>query len=593
MLTSYQVRAKMFQHGYKVLITNFNVIKRHHQVSTKTKTILQPRPDVVPVFRRANNFTDKVALRDTFGHYTYGNLFMGAKELSNEISVNIGTGKNSQNVLFLCGNDANYVVSQWAIWMSGQIAIPLSPLHPQNLLEYYASDSGAKLIVTTLEYADLMQRVAKNTNTKLHVLDDKLAKNIMQMNPTRKGDMEAGLSSDFYNKSNAMILYTSGTTGKPKGVVLSHKNLNSQITGLIDSWRWTEKDSILHTLPLHHIHGIVNALLCPHYIGAKCIMLPKFDANTCWAYLLGINTNSDDRRISVFMAVPTIYSKLINEYQKVFSGDPKMVEYIHGYLKNRVRLMVSGSAPLPATVHKKWFEISGHKLLERYGMTEIGMCLSNLYDSDREPGYVGVPLPGVSVRLASKIDDDEDNYITHLEVKNVNGNISTNLLDWTQHGDPIGELQVKGDTVFREYHNKIIATQQEFTIEGWFKTGDIAQYSLKEKKFKMLGRQSVDIIKSGGFKISALEVETYLLEHPQIAECVVLGVKDEDFGERLLAVIVLKPNMKKLNLDEFKTWAEERMPKYCIPRQVMYLPELPRNSMGKINKKDLKETLAL
>lgn len=254
------------------------------------------------------------------------------------------------------------------------------------------------------------------------------------------------------------------------GVLLSHKNIVCQTTCLIDAWKWTEKDTLLHTLPLHHVHGIVNALLCPQYIGAKCIMLPKFDSNTVWAYLLGINTNPDDRRISVYMAVPTIYSKLINEYQKVFSGDSKMVEYIRTTLKNRVRLMVSGSAPLPANIYNKWLDISGHRLLERYGMTEIGMCLSNEYHSDRAPGFVGVPLPGVSIRLVRKIDDGEDNYLTLLESGNTKGVVETKLSGWNEAGNPVGELQVKGNSVFREYYNKPHATQQEFTIDGMLET---------------------------------------------------------------------------------------------------------------------------
>nr|CAI5868434.1 unnamed protein product [Callosobruchus analis] len=159
-----------------------------------------------------------------------------------------------------------------------------------------------------------------------------------------------------------MILYTSGTTGSPKGVVLSHRNLQFQITTLLDAWKWTQNDVLLHTLPLNHVHGIVNALLCPLYIGAKTIMLEKFNANTVWSHLLGVNAAP----ITVYMAVPTIYTKLIDEYKKVFKGDPQMVEHIRSTLKNKVRLMVSGSAPLPVTVFNEWQNISGHQLLERY-----------------------------------------------------------------------------------------------------------------------------------------------------------------------------------------------------------------------------------
>ncbi|KAJ8970929.1 hypothetical protein NQ317_017247 [Molorchus minor] len=283
-----------------------------------------------------------------------------------------------KKVLFLCSNDVNYVITLWAIWLSGQIAVPLSPLHPKNILLYYANDTNSKLLITTSQYAELMQRVSKNTHSHLHVLDNKLNLKCSQKVTENQSDLEAGLPLDFYDKNDALILYTSGTTGSPKGVLLSHKNLQSQITTLLDVWKWTWNDVLLHTLPLHHIHGIVNALLCPLYIGAKTIMLDKFNSNTVWSYLLGVNAKPDDRKITVYMAVPTIYSKLIEEYEKVFANDPKMVEYIKNTLQSKIRLMVSGSSPLPATVFDKWQEISGHQLLERYGMTETGMILSNM-----------------------------------------------------------------------------------------------------------------------------------------------------------------------------------------------------------------------
>lgn len=278
---------------------------------------------------------------------------------------------------------------------------------------------------------------------------------------------------------------------------MSHKNLVSQASSMLDAWKWAPNDIILHTLPLHHVHGIVNALYCPLYIGAKCIMLPRFDSTVVWSYLLGINA-TPDKRVSVFMAVPTIYTKLIEEYKKVFSNDSKMCDYIKNTLKAKVRLMVSGSAPLPVPVYQKWLDISGHRLLERYGMTEIGMCLSQLYDSNREPGYVGLPLPGVSIRLGFKREDDEGDYGILLECSNVNGEIKMKKGEKTATGgNPEGELLVKGNSVFKEYYNRPEATQKEFTIDNWFKTGDTCQYNTEKKLFKILGRTSVDIIKTG------------------------------------------------------------------------------------------------
>lgn len=315
-------------------------------------------------------------------------------------------------------------------------------------------------------------------------------------------------------------------------------------------------------------------------------MLPKFDSTTVWSYLLGVNAPAGDRKITVFMAVPTIYSKLIEEYDKVFSGDSKMCEYIKTTLKNKIRLMVSGSAPLPVPVYNRWLDVSGHKLLERYGMTEIGMCLSQVYDSEREPGYVGVPLPGVSVQIGIKPEEFEGDYDILLECSNENGQIQFKMFGDREDGDPTGELLVKGDSVFKEYYNRPDATENEFTLDRYFKTGDTCQYSIDKKLFKILGRTNVDIIKTGGYKVSALEIETHLLAHPDILDCAVLGVKDEKWGEKVAAVVVLKEG-KSLDLDALREFAKQKVAPYAAPTVMKLVKELPKNSMGKINKKEL------
>lgn len=227
----------------------------------------------------------------------------------------------------------------------------------------------------------------------------------------------------------------------------------SQVSCLLDAWKWSKDDAILHTLPLNHVHGIVNALLCPLYVGAKCQMMPKFDAYDVWSALLSLNVPPAGRKITVFMAVPTIYSRLCVVYDKVFSKDVKMAERLKSTLKTKFRLMVSGSSPLPVQLYNRWLDITGHRLLERYGMTEIGMCLSQEMGSEREPGYVGVPLPGVSVKIGQKPEEDEGNYDSILEATNKNGVI--HVFKDKLARDPIeGELLVKGDNVFKEYFNR-------------------------------------------------------------------------------------------------------------------------------------------
>ncbi|KAJ8940173.1 hypothetical protein NQ318_019382 [Aromia moschata] len=525
---------------------------------------------VPSLFSNVHKFYDKIALYDNAGRYSYGNIIMGATKLSRTIS-NLLEGRTNERILFLCNNDVNYVITLWAIWMSGQVAVPLSPLHPESILEYYTRDVQSKLLLTISQHKEVMGRVSKITNTKLHIIGDQCDDRDLVKNNRNLEELKDSISLNFRENENALILYTSGTTGHPKGVVLSHTNLSFQTNCLLRAWRWSSSDVILHTLPLHHVHGTVNALFCPLTIGATTVMLPKFSAEDVWSNLLATNKRDGDKNVSVFMAVPTIYSKLIEEYEKKFQ-DQK--DYIKSRLEN-LRLMVSGSAPLPVPLYERWREISGHRLLERYGMTEIGN-----YDSDRKPGYVGVPLPGVSVRLS---ENKDGTYNTLLECKNDNGTIA---FDRKTDEAVTGELLVKGDGVFKEYFNRPEATQKEFIEDSWFKTGDLCEFSPDKIKFRMLGRTSVDIIKSGGYKISALQVETKLLAHPDIKECAVVGVSDDVWGEKVAAVIVLKEG-SNLSLNDLRKWAKDVMPKYSIPSVAKFVGDIPKNAMGKVNKKEL------
>lgn len=307
---------------------------------------------------------------------------------------------------FLCPNTAVYSVAQWACWISGQVAVPLSSRHPSELIKYYVKDSEAKTIVTVPEYAAKIQPVADALGCNVICLDHTMIPAEADLDLNNKYDVvqfnQQLRGSEFYKNENAMLLYTSGSTGPPKGAVISHQNIYSQTSCLTNVWDINKQDSILHVLPLNHVHGCVNALLCPLSVGAKVVMHPKFDPTAVWSKLLNINAPTKDR-VTVFMAVPTIYSLLIAEYEKAFGKDEKMVSYIRTQCEKIVRLMISGSAPLPVNVFAAWERITGHKLLERYGMTETCMVLSNPYHldavRDRIQGTVGQPLPETTVRL--------------------------------------------------------------------------------------------------------------------------------------------------------------------------------------------------
>jgi len=324
---------------------------------------------------------------------------------------------------------------------------------------------------------------------------------------------------------------------------------------LIEPWGWSNKDHILQVLPLHHTHGIINVVGCSLWAGAKVEMMQKFKPEDVWNRF--INGGS----LNLFMAVPTIYMKLIQAFdlmqanQKFFAKES---------CKN-FRLMVSGSAALPITTMQRWEEISGHRLLERYGMSEMGMALSNPLIGERVPGAVGRPLPGVTVRIIKE-----------------SGEIAKENEE--------GELRVKGKNVFKGYWKRDDATRETFDEDNWFKTGDIAVCN--GGIYRILGRSSVDILKSGGYKISALDIERELLEHPNIAEVAIIGMPDEEFGQIVAAIVSLRDRTAELTIEDLKAWAKARIASYKIPRVLYIFDEIPRNALGKVNKKHLLAVVA-
>ena len=440
-----------------------------------------------------------------------------------------------KRVAYLVPPTFEYAAVQWGIWRAGGIAVPLCTQHPAPELAYSITDSDAEIVIAHPSYAALLEPVAKELGRRFLLTTDLPsagAEFLPKVDPAR----------------GALIIYTSGTTSKPKGVLSTHSSLTAQITSLIDAWEWNGSDRSILMLPLHHVHGLVNVLCCSLWSGATCEMPGGFDVDQIWNRIKGVD-------LTVFMAVPTVYSRLMTAWEAATEVDQKAMS--EGC--SRLRLMVCGSAALPVSMFNKWKSISGHALLERYGMSELGMALSNPYRGERLPGHVGSPLPGVEVRLVNE----------------------AGLL--VPDATP-GEIQVRGTTVFREYWRKPDANAAAFTPDGWFKTGDVAVRT--DNIYRILGRNSVDIIKTGGFKVSALEIEEELRLHPDISQCAVVGINDEEWGERVAVAVELKPG-STLDLKALRTWAKDHLAIYKIPSLLQIVSELPRNAMGKVVKPDV------
>lgn len=487
-------------------------------------------PCQIALIARAQEHRARTALITTEGSFTYEEL-LGA---SASAAAYLLAGKEDMQqarVAFLSPSGFDYVAMQWGIWRAGGVAVPLCTLHPQPELEYVVENSEASIVVAHPDFEDRVRTIAQKRRIRFALTTEAL-----KAEPVALPVIEP--------ERRAMMLYTSGTTSKPKGVVTTHRNIQAQVTALVSAWGWRGDDHILHVLPLHHIHGIINVLTCALWVGAVCEMMPKFDAEKVWERI-------GRGGLTLFMAVPTIYTKLIAAWEAASKERQRFL----CEACSKLRLMVSGSAALPVPTLEKWKAISSHTLLERYGMTEIGMALSNPLYGERIPGSVGKPLPGVDIRLVD------------------------------EGGNPVGEatageIEVQGPSVFLEYWNRPEATNEAFR-DGWFRTGDIAV--LENGHYRILGRNSVDIIKTGGYKVSALEIEAVLCAHPKISECAVVGVEDPEWGERVCASVVPKGE-HDLTLDALRHWTKQRLAVYKVPTRLRIVDALPRNTMGKVTK---------
>jgi len=494
-------------------------------------------PLIAHVIAHSQRYDGRTAIVDSQGSFTYNDLL----DASSRVAAALLAGREDlqeERVAFLVTPGFPWVAVQWGIWRAGGVAVPLPLNSTRPELEYFIDDTQASTLVCDALAAPLLSPIAASRGIRAFWYEQLLVRQSAEL-----PDTAPNVANEF-NQRRAMILYTSGTTSQPKGVVTTHGNITAQVMSLVEAWEWSADDRIVLCLPLHHVHGIINVVSCALWSGATCEMLPRFDVNAAWDCIAG-------GRITLFMAVPTVYVKLIAAWD---SASPKR-RAILSQACARLRLMVSGSAALPVSTLHRWKEISGHTLLERYGMTEIGMALSNPLQGERVPGSVGKPLPSVEVQLVG------------------------------ENGKPVapgtpGEIEVRGPTVFAEYWGKLDATRDAFR-DGWFRTGDTAV--VENGVYRILGRTNIDILKTGGHKVSALEIEEALREHPAVAECAVVGLPDPEWGERVAAAVVLNDG-DALDLPSLRIWAKELLAAYKVPSRLLVLDTLPRNAMGKVMK---------
>jgi malonyl-CoA/methylmalonyl-CoA synthetase len=500
----------------------------------------------IELIERAKAFGPRTALLSEGESFTYYELLGVSEAVAGKLLASLQTHDLADDrVAFLIPGSFEYVAVQWGVWRAGGMAVPLNAGSADPEIEFVLRNAEVGVVITTSEYRKRMDPICRRLKVPLLSTEGVIGTD-------RSGASEAGILGlpAISAQRSAMMLYTSGTTSKPKGVVSTHGNIRAQILALIEAWGWETDDRIPLFLPLHHIHGIVNVLSCALWSGAQVEAFPTFDMER----VLG---RVGEGAYTVFMAVPTIYVKLIRAFEN--ASPPERDRWARGF--GSMRLMISGSAALPAAVHETWTKLTGQKLLERYGMTEIGMGLSNPLHGERRPGAVGHPLPGVELRLAA-----EDGSIIQGE-------------------DQPGEIQLRGPGVFTEYWKRPEATAEAFT-EGWFRTGDMAV--LERGYYRILGRLSVDIIKSGGEKLSALEIEDVLRQHPAVKEVAVVGVADELWGEAVAAAIVPSAGAS-LDLASLQSWCDGRLSRYKVPKKLAVVADFPRNAMGKVMKPGVRE----
>ncbi|MCP4107542.1 MAG: AMP-binding protein [Desulfobacteraceae bacterium] len=430
----------------------------------------------------------------------------------------------------------------------GGITLPLNTGYKSDEVEYFLNNSQSSLLVTyEANYLRLKPVIDSVPRLKCMLADGEEHDDIIFL-PTEKSKIRNPDEPEFpaHNDDIAMICYTSGTTGRSKGAMITHNNLVCNMKALKHAWQWTDNDILLHVLPLFHIHGLVVALHGSLNAGSTMLVHETFDPLRVWNTI-------EERKCTMLMGVPTMYHRLLNQWN-TFRKKPDI---------SSMRVFISGSAPLSEKDFKGFRDATGHTVLERYGMTETGMNTSNMFEvSGRKAKSAGFPLSGIELRVAE--EDGEDV---------VPGRV--------------GEVWIKGGNVFKGYWQMSEKTEESFT-DGWFKTGDLGYQDPDDRMRLYLVGRSKELIITGGYNVYPKEVENVTDQYENVEESAVIGLPDEDFGEKTAAVVVLADKAKPVSAEEIILFCKDNLADYKCPKVVFFRDELPRNAMGKVQKQILK-----
>jgi malonyl-CoA/methylmalonyl-CoA synthetase len=452
--------------------------------------------------------------------------------------------ERQDRIAILLPKSMEFVFWHLAVLAADAVSLPLNPSYPGEQISFFLRDSQSFLLVTDAACLEnLRGSRAGEKRMKTLLIDEAspdgwqpLIKELARVGP---GDCRR---FDARDDDVAIICYTSGTTGNPKGAMITHRNLVSNMKTLQRIWQWTAEDILLHVLPLFHIHGLIVALHGALHAGSTTVMHEKFDAAKAgWAI--------EKDKCTLLTAVPTIYHRLLQEWK---TGKPDL---------GSMRLFLSGASPLGEDLFHRFEDVSGFRILDRYGMTETGIIASNsLNPQGRIPKSVGYPLPRVEVRIAAERGGE------------------------AEKGE-VGEVWVRGENVFKGYWQNEEKTE-EVLENGWFKTGDLGRLDPQDFRLFLVGR-SKELIISGGYKIFPGEVESVLCRHPAVREAAVIGRPDEDFGERVAAFVALRKGHPATPPGEIISFCKKHLVSYKCPKEIAFLDQLPRNCLGKVEKKTL------